>query len=146
MLTVAHASFCLIDAGDAVARSFISSGGNFNVVELVMRLNIVAVGRFSISLYGEASRGINKRSINEEIVVLRREKIIVADYVEGLKSLAEIYDDEDLLLFTKELKESDLYIKAFEKSASLAEKRNVPKNQLLHQKSDIDSYFKGGKL
>ncbi len=146
MLVVAHASFCLIDAGDAIARSFINGGVNFNVVELVMRLNIVGVGRFAISLYGEASRGINKYSIKEEIIALRREKFIIADYVEELKTLAEIYDDKDLLLFAKELKESELYIKAFEKSALLAEKRNVPKNQILHKKNDIDSYFKGENL
>ena len=37
-----------------------------------------------------------------------------------------------------------MYIKAFEKSTLLAEKRNVPKDQILRNKADIDSYFKGG--
>lgn len=144
MLTVAHGTFCLADAGDAVARGFITGDGTFNVAEFFMRLNIVGVGRFTISLYGEASRGIKRHSLKEEIVVLRREKIIVADYVEGLKFLAEVYDDKDLLLFTQELKESNMYIKAFERSTLLAEKRNVPKDQILRNKADIDSYFKGG--
>lgn len=144
MLTVAHGTFCLVDAGDAVARGFITVGGTFNVAEFFMRLNIVGVGRFTISLYGEASRGIKRHSLKEEVVVLRREKIIVADYVEGLKFLAEVYDDKELLLFTQELKESNMYIKAFEKSTLLAEKRNVPKDQILRNKADIDSYFKGG--
>lgn len=143
MLTVAHGTFCLIDAGDAVARGFITGCGTFNVAEFFMRLNIVGVGRFTISLYGEASRGIKRHSLKEEVVVLRREKIIVADYVEGLKFLAEVYDDKELLLFTQELKESNMYIKAFEKSTLLAEKRNVPKDQILRNKADIDSYFKG---
>ena len=134
----------LVDAGDAVARGFITGGGTFNVAEFFMRLNIVGVGRFTISLYGEASRGIKRHSLKEEVVVLRREKIIVADYVEGLKFLAEVYDDKELLLFTQELKESNMYIKAFEKSTLLAEKRNVPKDQILRNKADIDSYFKGG--
>lgn len=144
MLTVAHGTFCLVDAGDAVARGFITCGGTFNVAGFFMRLNIVGVGRFTISLYGEASRGIKRHSLKEEVVVLRREKIIVADYVEGLKFLAEVYDDKELLLFTQELKESNMYIKAFEKSTLLAEKRNVPKDQILRNKADIDSYFKGG--
>ena len=144
MLTVAHGTFCLVDAGDAVARGFITVGGTFNVAEFFMRLNIVGVGRFTISLYGEASRGIKRHSLKEEVVVLRREKIIVADYVEGLKFLAEVYDDKELLLFTQELKESNMYIKAFEKSTLLAEKRNVPKDQILRNKADIDAYFKGG--
>ena len=144
MLTVAHGTFCLVDAGDAVARGFITGGGTFNVAGFFMRLNIVGVGRFTISLYGEASRGIKRHSLKEEVVVLRREKIIVADYVEGLKFLAEVYDDKELLLLTQELKESNMYIKAFEKSTLLAEKRNVPKDQILRNKADIDSYFKGG--
>lgn len=144
MLTVAHGTFCLIDAGDAVARGFATGAGSFNVAEFIMRLNIVGVGRFTILLYGEASRGIKRYSIKEEIVVLRREKTIIADYVDGLKFLAVVYDDKELLLFTQELKESDMYIKAFEKSALLAAKRNVPKDQILRNKADIDSYFKGG--
>lgn len=144
MLTVAHGTFCLVDAGDAVARGFTTGGGTFNVAGFFMRLNIIGVGRFTISLYGEASRGIKRHSLKEEVVVLRREKIIVADYVEGLKFLAEVYDDKELLLFTQELKESNMYIKAFEKSTLLAEKRNVPKDQILRNKADIDSYFKGG--
>ena len=144
MLTVAHGTFCLVDAGNAVARGFITGSGTFNVAGFFMRLNIIGVGRFTISLYGEASRGIKRHSLKEEVVVLRREKIIVADYVEGLKFLAEVYDDKELLLFTQELKESNMYIKAFEKSTLLAEKRNVPKDQILRNKADIDSYFKGG--
>lgn len=143
MLTVAHGAFCLVDVGDAVARGFISGGVKFNVDEFFMRFNIVGVGRFTISLYGEARRGIKRHLIKEEVIILRRKKNIIADYVEGLKFLAEVYDDKDLLLFTQELKESNMYIKAFEKSTLLAEKRNVPKEQILRNKDDIDFYFKG---
>ena len=52
MLTVAHGTFCLIDAGDAVIRGFATGGGTFNAVEFCMRINIIGVGRFAISLYG----------------------------------------------------------------------------------------------
>ena len=45
MLTVAHGTFCLVDAGDAVGRALVSGGGTFNVVEFVLRLNVVGVGR-----------------------------------------------------------------------------------------------------
>lgn len=58
--------------------------------------------------------------------------------------LAEIYDDKELLLFTQEFKESDMYVQAFEKSVLLAQKRNVSSDVLLKDKSDIDSYFMGG--
>ena len=143
MLTVAHGTFSLIDVGDAVARGIIGARG-FNIVECVMRLNIVAIGRFTISLYGEARSGIGRYSHKEETVVLRREKTIIADYIDGLKLLSEVYDDKQLLVFTQELKESRMYIKAFEKSALLAEKRNAPDDQILRNKADIDYYFKGG--
>lgn len=145
MLTVAHGTYCFIDAGDAIARGFVTGGGSFNVTEFVLRLNIIGIGRFAISLYGETSRGLKRHAIKEDVIILKREKLILDDYVDGLKFLAEIYDDESLLLFTKELKESDMYIQAFEKTIILAEKRNVPKDEILRNKANIDSYFKGGR-
>ncbi len=77
-------------------------------------------------------------------LVIHRQKIILEDYIEGLNYLAEIYDDKELLLFTQEFRESDMYIQAFKKSILLAQKRQVPDNVLLKDKSDIDSYFMGG--
>ncbi|MCZ7409750.1 hypothetical protein [Parvimonas micra] len=145
MLTVAHGTYCFIDAGDAIARGFVTGGGSFNVTEFVLRLNIIGIGRFAISLYGETSRGLKRHAIKEDVIILKREKLILDDYVDGLKFLAEIYDDKSLLLFTKELKESDMYIQAFEKTIILAEKRNVPKDEILRNKANIDSYFKGGR-
>lgn len=38
-----------------------------------------------------------------------------------------------------------MYIQAFEKTVKLAELRKVPDNEILRVKSDIDSYFLGGK-
>jgi len=58
MLTVAHGTFCMMDLGDATIRAFITGGGTFNVTEFFLRLNIVGVGRFTISLYDEAKRAI----------------------------------------------------------------------------------------
>lgn len=141
MLTVAHGTFCLVDASDALARSFISGGGSLNATELIMRLNIVGIGRFTISLYGEVSREKQRYSLKEEAIILKREKLILKDYVEGLQRLSEIYDDKELLQFTKDLKESDMYIKAFEKTITLAKKRNVPMDKILKNKSEIDLYF-----
>lgn len=145
MLTVAHGTFCVLDVGDAIARGFATGGSSFNVTDFVLRLNIIGIGRFTISLYRETSRGLKRHDIKEDIIILKREKLILDDYVEGLKFLAEIYDDESLLLFTRELKESDMYVQAFEKSVILAEKRNVPKDEILRNKADIDSYFNGGR-
>lgn len=144
MLIVAHGTFCLLDVGDALAQGFINGNGSFRIDQFVMRLNIVGLGRFTISLYGQANRGIKLYQAKKENLSLRQEKIIIADYIDGLKILSQAYDDKELLLFTKELNESDMYVEAFEKSVLLAEKRNVPKNQILRNKADIDSYFKEG--
>ena len=144
MLTVAHGTFCLIDAGEAVIRGVATGSGSFNVVEFCIRINIVGVGRFVISLYGEANRGRKKKATQEEAYFLRREKIVVEDYITGLKHLGEIYDDDMLLTFVDDLQRSDMYKQAFQKTVLLAEKRNVSENKILRNKSDIDAYFRGG--
>lgn len=141
MLTVAHGTFCLVDIGDATVRGFATSGGYFNVAEFFMRLNIVGVGRFTISLYGEVKRGFKRSNAKDNVYFFRREKLIVENYIEGLRCLSEVYDDRNLLTFIDDLKGSDAYIQAFEKSALLAAKRNVPEKDILKTKADIDNYF-----
>lgn len=64
MLTVAHGTFCLLDVGDALAQGFIHGNGSFRIDQFVMRLNIVGLGRFTISLYGQADRG--KKTISSK--------------------------------------------------------------------------------
>ena len=146
MLMVAHGTFCLIDAGDAIIHGFATGGGTFNVVEFCMRLNIVGVGRFAISLYGEANRSVKKNAAQQDVYFLRREKIIVESYITELRYLTEIYDDNLLLKFVDDLKQSDMYKQAFEKTVLLAEKRSVPEEKILRNKADIDAYFRGGML
>lgn len=144
MLTVAHGTFFLVDVGDAVGRALVSGGGTFNAVEFVLRLNIVGVGRFAISLYGETKRAILYGYAEREADFAKKEIIIVQNYIEGLKILSIKYDDTRLLTFVTDFQKSDAYIEAFEKSVALAELRNVPANKILKGKSDIDRYF-GGK-
>jgi hypothetical protein len=144
MLTVAHGTFCLVDVGDAVGRSLIAGGGTFNAVEFVLRLNVVGVGRFAISLYGETRRAISYNHAKKEFDFASKETVIVSNYIEGLKILAHQYDDHHLLMFISDFEKSDAYIEAFGKSVTLAEVRNVPVNRILKSKPDIDKYF-GGK-
>ena len=73
------------------------------------------------------------------------EKVIVENYLTGLRVLAEIYNDSYLINFADNFESSNLYIQAFNKSALLAEKRGVPKDKILKNKSDIDAYFLGGE-
>lgn len=144
MLSVAHGTFCLVDVGDAVSRSLIAGGGTFNAVEFVLRLNVVGVGRFAISLYGETRRAISYNHAKKEFDFASKKTVIVSNYIEGLKILAHQYDDHHLLMFISDFEKSDAYIEAFGKSVTLAEVRNVPVNRILKSKPDIDKYF-GGK-
>ena len=143
MLTVAHGTFCLVDVGDAVVRAF-ASGGNFNAVEFVLRLNIVGVGRFAISLYGETKRAISYSQVKREADFAMKEAAIIENYIEGLNILSQKYDDARLMTFIADFKNSGAYIEAFKRSAELAELRNVPASRILKNKADIDRYF-GGK-
>lgn len=144
MLTVAHGTFCLVDIGDAVGRTFIECSGYFNAVEFVLRLNIVGVGRFAISLYGETKRAISYSHAKREADFASKEIVVVNNYIEGLKILSLKYDDAYLLMFIDDFEKSDAYAEAFGKSAALAELRDIPENKILKNKSDIDRYF-GGK-
>lgn len=144
MLTVAHGTFCMMDLGDATIRAFITGGGTFNVTEFFLRLNIVGVGRFTISLYGEANRAVVIRKAESEAQFSRSEVIVVENYLSGLKLLSELYDDKELVDFLYDFKNSDMFVQAFQKSTRLAELRKVPDNMILRTKSDIDLYFREG--
>lgn len=144
MLTVAHGTFCILDIGDATIRGFVTGAGTLNPTEFFLRLNIVGVGRFTISLSGEVKREIGIQKAEREIIFARKEKLVVENYIEGLKLLSELYDDKNLLNFITDFKNSDMYLCAFEKSVMLAKKRNVPDNEILQNKMEIDSYFLGG--
>lgn len=143
MLTVAHGTFCLIDLGDSVVMGFTKGGGSFNAVEFVMRLNIAGLGRFAISLYGEGYRSISYYNKAKEVEFSKKEITIINNYIDGLNILSEIYDDEGLLDFIEDLKNSELYICAFKKTVELAIKRGVPENKILFSKDDIDKRFGG---
>lgn len=142
MLTVAHGTFCLIDIGDATIRGFATGGGAFNPVEFFLRINVVGLGRFTISLFGEAKDEIKYIKAKREAVFAQREKYIVEDYIEGLQILSNIYDDKDLINFVDDLKK-DNYIEGFHKSAQLAKKRGA--SDVLMEKEDIDDYFMNPK-
>jgi hypothetical protein len=144
MLTVAHGAFCLVDLGDAAIRGFTSEGPYFNVTEFLMRVNIAGVGRFAISLYGEAGCRISRHSVQNELDFIQRDRMIVSYYIEGLKQLANAYDDSSLLTFAEDLQGSEMCIDAFDKTIKLAGIRKVPEKEILRTKADIDLFFRGG--
>ena len=132
-----------ISAPEAAAKGFASGGGVFNAGEFVLHLNIVGVGRFAISLYGETKRIALYGRAKQDADFASKEICIVKNYIEGLRILSEKYDDAGLLIFVEDFQRSDAYINAFAKSAALAELRNVPVYKILKSKSDIDKYFGG---
>lgn len=143
MLTVAHGTFCLVDIGDATGRAFVQGAGAFDVCEFILRLNIIGVGRFAISLYGETTRVFSYNRVQREADYAAKEKVVVVDYINGLNELAQKYDDAHLLQFVDDFKSCDAYSNAFEKTVSLAELRNVSADKILRNKADIDRYFRG---
>lgn len=142
MLTVAHGTFCVMDIGDATIRGFAAGAGAFNPTEFILRLNIVGVGRFAISLYGEGKRALGYWRAKKEATFAGKEKVIVENYIEGLNILAYKYDDNTLLTFVDDLRNSNMYLSAFNKTAELAQLRDVPPEKILRSKSDIDAYFR----
>ena len=114
--------------------------------EFFLRFNIIGVGRFTISLYGEIKRGIQSKKSNADVIFIKRETIIVDDYIEGLKALSEAYNDNELLTFVNDFQTSELYEDAFIKSVRLAELRNAPNEKSVKSKAEIDQYFRGGSL
>lgn len=144
MLTVAHGTFCLVDLSDATIRSYTKGApGVFEPVEFFLRLNIIGIGRFTISLYGEGKRAIAYEQAQKESSFALREKIIVEHYLEGLKILADSYDDKELIEFITDVQSSKLYVEVFEKSILLAQKRKVANSKILKNKAEIDQYFRG---
>ncbi len=142
MLTVAHGTFCLIDVGEATAKGFVAGGGTFNAVEFVMRLNIVGVGRFAVSLYGETKRAISYNNAKQDAAFADRQVIIVENYIKGLEILSAKYNDSYLLTFVKDFENSNAYKEGFFKSVQLARMREVPEEHILNNKKDIDKYFR----
>lgn len=144
MLTVAHGTFCLVDITDATIRGYINGVGTLDITEFCMRLNIVGVGRFTFSLYGEIKRSKNKYKEIHELEFKNKEKSILQDYILGLETLADIYDDEILLDFANDIRNSELCKNDFDKTVELAKKRSVDSSKILASKNDVDVYFLGG--
>ena len=141
MLTVSHGTFCLIDLGDATIRSFVEGEGKFDVVEFVLRANIVGVGRFSISLYGEAKRGFVKYNEKKSLRIQQKEKLLLDDYIEGLEVLCDVYNDNVRLSLIDSIKNNKMYKETFIHSVELAIKRDVPEKDRLDDKKEIDNFF-----
>lgn len=145
MLTVAHGTFCMIDIGDAFISGFMYGAGSFNIEKCIMSINVIGIGRFSLSIIEEVNKNRNVSKLENYENLLLIKKNVCDYYIEGLKELSEVYNDKYLLAFVDELQNSSMYEEAFSKSIVLARKRGVPEQKILKNKEEIDLYFKGDK-
>lgn len=142
MLTVAHGTFCVVDIADVLVRSVSKGGGYAFIYEMCIRLNVIGLGRFSISLIGEASRAVKKNKEISKEAFYQQRKAIIESYIDCLEKLSLQYNDQYLLTFVNDLKNSECLEIALEKSAKLSEQRG---GNSLKTMDDIDSYFIGDK-
>ena len=63
--------------------------------------------------YGEIKRGVQAKQVSSDGSFIKREKVIVDDYINGLMTL-EAYDDKNFYLLRR-LEKSGLYKESFEK-------------------------------
>ncbi len=138
--TVSHGAFCLIDLGYSLYQSYDFFTNWFNPRQFFLRLNIVGIGRFTISLYGEVNRSVRVKQIGDAHNI-KRKKTILNHYIQGLEELAYIYEDNDLKNMISDFENSTVYIEAFESSIKLTEKRNVPEHLIIRTKEEGDLYF-----
>ena len=136
MLTVAHGTFCVIEITDATIRGFAAGGGAFNPVEFFLRLNVIGLGRFTISLGGEVKRYSKAKKASQ---FAQREKPIVEDYIEGLQVLSFVYSDDDFSSLTKQISSISTAEEVLLQTATIAEKRG---GKGLKNIEDIRNYFK----
>ena len=140
MLSVAHGTFCAVDIGDATIRAIAEK----NFYEFVLRVNVIGVGRFAVSVIGEIKRTNEIKTNEYEKHYAETKKTILEDYISNLKILYDKYDDIELMTFINNIHDTDAYVQEFNKSVQLAKKRNSDK--YLESKKDIDEFFMGGKL
>lgn len=144
MLIVAHGTFCLIDVSDATIRAVASGGGTFNPVEFCLRLNVIGIGRFSVSLYGEAKRAINYHQAEQDAIFEQNRKLILVNFVKELEKLSQFYDDAEDYTWIIDFNNGNLE-SALKKSARLAVRRGCAEDKTLMSKKKIDDFFTNRK-
>ena len=91
-------------------------------------------------MYGEAKRAISYHKAEQDALFAQNEKLILENYIEGLKALQEYYDDAEDYTWIFDLQTGN-YTSALEKTVSMAIRRGVTKDKLLNNKTEGDNYF-----
>lgn len=77
MLTIATGTFCAVDLVDAAIRAGLKSGGNLPgfVINVVLRVNFVGIGRFAIAIYSDASMGSQREGVRDDRIALLSQQL-----------------------------------------------------------------------
>ena len=77
MLTIATGTFTVVDLADAAIRAGMKSGGNLAAfgAQLVLRVNFVGIGRFTIAAYSDVSMGSQREGLRDERIAVLSEQL-----------------------------------------------------------------------
>lgn len=81
MITIASGTFCAVDALDAVIEGAINSKANWFEFgrQVVLRLNFVGIGRFTVALGTDAVMGLSKDKKSRERMLLKAESLYLLE-------------------------------------------------------------------
>lgn len=81
MMTIASGTFCAVDALDAVIEGAINSKANWVEFgrQVVLRLNFVGIGRFTVALGTDAIMGLSKDKKSRERMLLKAESLYLLE-------------------------------------------------------------------
>lgn len=77
MLTIATGTFTAVDLADAAIRAAMKSRGNIAIFggQLILRVNIVGVGRFTFAVYSDISMGAQRGRLRDERISLLSQQL-----------------------------------------------------------------------
>ena len=77
MLTIATGTFTAVDLADAAIRAGMKSGGDLQafVVQLLLRVNFVGIGRFTVAVYTDVSMGTHSSRLRDQRIAVLSEQL-----------------------------------------------------------------------
>jgi hypothetical protein len=115
MLTIATGTFTAIDVADAAIRSAINNGGFVNnpkfVVDMLLRVNFVGIGRFTVACYTDVRMGIRRGD-------LVRQRLYVNNQLMFLYNSRLFYHEADMWLEAVALEKSMQEMKLLEQQVA----------------------------
>lgn len=102
MLTIATGTFTAVDLADAAIRAGLKSGGEWATftTQLLLRVNFVGIGRFTVAVYTDLSMGSQREQLRDQRIALLSEQLHWANakvaYLQGDAWLAAEHAETSL--------------------------------------------------